>query len=71
MEKKEESRIQSASVSGGMKIVDPPYFPDKPEDNKTKLYLSFSFILALVLGTGCSLVLEVFDDTIKSEVSYS
>ena len=66
LENREEVRIQSASKTGGIKIIDPPYFPEKPEPSRKILLMIISIMLALTLGAGACYITESLDDSIKS-----
>jgi tyrosine-protein kinase Etk/Wzc len=64
--KLEESKIMAASETGGIKIIDPAYRPDKPiPKNANKFYLA-GVIVGLALGLGIGFFLELNDTTIKS-----
>lgn len=65
MEKQEEAQIQAASETGGLKVIDPPYKPEKPVNPQNEFYLIVSLILALIIGFGVCFTIDVFDDSIK------
>ncbi|HEB83811.1 MAG TPA: polysaccharide biosynthesis tyrosine autokinase [Bacteroidetes bacterium] len=66
MEKREEARIQAASETGGIKVIDPPNLPLKPEDEKKGFYAAVSLLLGLFLGFGVCFAADLFDDSFKT-----
>jgi len=66
LEGREETRIQAASETGGIKVIDPPYLPEEPEPSHAVIYLVVSIMLGLFLGTGICYVVEIMDNSIKS-----
>ena len=66
LERAEEGRIRSASLSAGIKIVDFPIMPQSPiPKNENRFYLA-GIILGLILGLGLAFLIEFNDTTIKS-----
>jgi len=57
---------QNLELKSSIKTVDPPYFPLSPEGSTRKLLIVASVIVGLVLTLFIILLLEYFDDTIKT-----
>lgn len=57
---------QNIAFKSNVKIVDPPYFPLSPESSKRKLFIVAAGMVGFILILFLILVLEYFDDTIKT-----
>jgi capsular exopolysaccharide synthesis family protein len=66
LEKAEEERIQSASSSAGIKIVDIARMPDDPIPKNEMRFYILGIVLGLALGLPLAFVLEFNDTTIKT-----
>jgi capsular exopolysaccharide synthesis family protein len=66
LEKAEEERIQSASSSAGIKIVDIARMPDKPIPKNEMRFYIMGIVLGLALGLPLAFLLEYNDTTIKT-----
>ncbi|MDP8227891.1 MAG: polysaccharide biosynthesis tyrosine autokinase, partial [Candidatus Electryoneaceae bacterium] len=67
LEKREEARIRVASEQGGIRVIDSPRLPSRPlGEGKMRKFL-FGIILALGLGIGISVLIEILDQTIIGE----
>ncbi|GBE30786.1 MAG TPA: polysaccharide biosynthesis tyrosine autokinase [Bacteroidetes bacterium] len=66
MTKREETRVQAASETGGVKIIDPPYIPVEPEDPEVMLRLIMTGLIALMIASFGAYMADLFDNTIKS-----
>lgn len=66
MTKREEARVQAASETGGVKVIDPPYIPEQPENPQTILRLIMSVLIALMVASMGAYIADMFDNTIKS-----
>ncbi len=59
-------RQQNIEKSSSIRIVDKPYYPVKPQKSKKKLTILISGIIGFVFVLGIILLLEYFDQTIKT-----
>jgi polysaccharide biosynthesis transport protein len=66
LEKGEEARIQAATGSGGIRIIDNPSVPKAPIDANTTRNLSVGLLLGLGLGFGLAVVKEMMDHSFRS-----
>ncbi len=57
---------QNIAFKSNVKIVDPPFFPLNPEASKRKLFIVAAGMVGFILILFLILVLEYFDDTIKT-----
>jgi len=57
---------QNLELQSNIKTVDPPYFPINAESSKRKLFVAAAGILGLMLVLFVVLVLEYFDNTLKT-----
>ncbi len=64
-EKREEAKIQAASETGGIKVIDPPYVPRKPENPRNSIYIAVSLILGLLFSFGVCFATDLIDDSFK------
>ena len=65
-EKYEESRITEVGQLGNVKIIDPAIEPLSPIKPKKKMNLMLGIILGLGLGIGITLLMEYFDNSVRS-----
>ncbi len=66
LEKAEEAKIKSAAETGGIKIIDNAYKPNKPlPKNAGKFYFA-GFLVGIILGVGLAFFLEIIDTSIKT-----
>jgi capsular exopolysaccharide synthesis family protein len=66
MTKREETRVQAASETGGVKVIDPPYIPTDPEDPQRMLRLIMTVMIAMMVASFGAYMADLFDNTIKS-----
>jgi capsular exopolysaccharide synthesis family protein len=66
VERGEEAKINAATGTGGIRIVDSPSIPTEPIPPKTAKFMIFGFILGLGLGVGCGFVADFIDSTMQS-----
>ncbi len=66
MTKREETRVQAASETGGVKVIDPPFIPTEEEDPQTMLRLIMTVLIALMVASFGAYMADLFDNTIKS-----
>ncbi|MCD6178380.1 MAG: LysM peptidoglycan-binding domain-containing protein [Bacteroidales bacterium] len=59
---------QNLELQSNIKTVDPPYFPLSAESSKRKLFIAAAGIVGLMLVLFVILVLEYFDNTIKTPI---
>ncbi len=59
-------RQQNIELSSNLKMVDAPFFPQKPEPSKRPLLIVVSFIGGFVLALGFFVTVEFLDNTLKS-----
>ncbi|MBN1478839.1 polysaccharide biosynthesis tyrosine autokinase [candidate division KSB1 bacterium] len=64
VEKAEEAKINAATGTGGIRIVDEPSLPERPVSNNMKRNLAVSIILACGLGFGLAFAIDFFDNSI-------
>lgn len=64
VEKAEEAKINAATGTGGVRIVDEPSLPEQPVSNNLKRNLAVSIILAFGLGFGLAFAIDFFDNSI-------
>lgn len=64
VEKAEEAKINAATGTGGIRIVDEPSLPENPISNNMKRNLAVAIILALGLGFGLAFAIDFFDNSI-------
>ena len=64
VEKAEEAKINAATGTGGIRIVDDPGMPENPISNNMKRNLAVSIILSLGLGFGLAFAIDFFDNSI-------
>lgn len=64
--KAEEARLQSASGTTGIKVVDLARMPNRPIPKNEKQYYVLSILLGFGLGIGLAFLLEMNDTTLKS-----
>jgi capsular exopolysaccharide synthesis family protein len=67
LQRGEETKIQAATGTGGISIIDRPSFPRNPISKNTTMRLLMAMILGLSLGVGIILVLEYTNNTIRSQ----
>lgn len=65
-EKLEESRIQVASVTGKVQVIDKAIPPMSKISPNHKINLLIGLFIGLLIGSGISGMIEFFDNTIKS-----
>ncbi len=66
LEKGEEARIQAATGSGGIRIIDNPSVPAGPVDANTTRNLAVGLLLGLGLGFGLAMVRDFMDHSFRS-----
>jgi len=66
LEKGEEAKIKAATGTGGIRIVDPPNWPQEPSPRGTIKNLLLAIILGLGLGIGLAIFQDYFDNTIRT-----
>ncbi len=64
IEKAEEAKINAATGSGGVRIVDEPSLPTRPVSANRKRNLAVAFILSLGLAFGAAFLRDYFDSSI-------
>ena len=64
VERSEEAKISAATGTGGIRIVDAPSKPEKPQSPHTSRNMAIAFILACGLGFGVAFALDYFDNSI-------
>jgi tyrosine-protein kinase Etk/Wzc len=64
VEKAEEAKINAATGTGGIRIVDDAGMPENPISNNMKRNLAVSIILSLGLGFGLAFAIDFFDNSI-------
>lgn len=57
---------QNLAFKSNIKVVDPPYFPLTPEGSKRKLFIVAAGLVGFIMVLFVILVLEYFDDTVKT-----
>lgn len=62
----EQARIEEASESGKLAIIDPAIAPREPINSTRLSDLVLALVLAGMLGFGSALVLDYFDDRVRS-----
>ena len=67
LQRGEESKIQAATGTGGISIIDRPAIPGYPVPVNTARNLTLALMFGLGMGFGISLVLEYADNTIRSQ----
>ncbi|MDP8238082.1 MAG: polysaccharide biosynthesis tyrosine autokinase [Candidatus Hatepunaea meridiana] len=68
IEKRETIRIEMASESGGIKVIDEPRIPSHPIPQRRGQKLALAFIVALIIGFGLAYSIDIFDNTIQGEM---
>ena len=66
VERGEEAKINAATGTGGIRIVDSPAIPTNPIPKKTAKNLIFGFIFGLGLGFGLALIVDYMDNTLRT-----
>ncbi|MDZ7345901.1 MAG: polysaccharide biosynthesis tyrosine autokinase [candidate division KSB1 bacterium] len=66
VEKAEEAKINAATGSGGVRVVDEPSLPLKPKSQNRSRNIAVAFILSLGLGFGLAFVRDYLDNSIYS-----
>ncbi len=66
LQKSEEQRMQGASISAGVKVVDVALMPKKPIPKNEARYYLIGSLIGLLLGLGLAFLIEFNDTTIKS-----
>ncbi|MFP4521326.1 MAG: polysaccharide biosynthesis tyrosine autokinase [Fibrobacterota bacterium] len=66
LEKLEEAKIEKASITGGLKIIDHAEFPSRPDKKNKAVYFVIGIIAGLILGFGGAYFYESLDTTIKT-----
>lgn len=64
VERSEEAKISAATGTGGIRIVDAPSKPEKPQSPHTARNMAISLILACGLGFGVAFAFDYFDNSI-------
>lgn len=59
-------KFQDTQLSSNLKAVDQPYFPLKPKPSKRKIIVIAVVIMCFIILLGSILVMEYFDNTLKS-----
>jgi succinoglycan biosynthesis transport protein ExoP len=67
LQRGEEAKIQAATGTGGISIIDRPAIPNYPVPVNTMRNLVLALMFGLGMGFGISLVLEYADNTIRSQ----
>ena len=67
----EEEQFQKATQSGGVKMIDPATFPDRPVPSTTPKKVMFGAIIGLTLGLGAAFLLEYMDSSLKTSEDVS
>jgi succinoglycan biosynthesis transport protein ExoP len=67
LQRGEESKIQAATGTGGISIIDRPAIPRYPVPVNTVRNLTLALMFGLGMGFGVSLVLEYIDNTFRSQ----
>ncbi|MEW6046036.1 MAG: GumC family protein [Bacillota bacterium] len=63
----EELRLQEASVTADVRIIDPAVRPTSPVAPRPLLNLAVALFLGMFVGVGATFVLEFIDTSVKSE----
>lgn len=66
LEKGEEAKIKAATGTGGIRIIDPPNWPQAPNAKGTMKNLLLGALLGLGLGVGLAFMKDYFDNTIRT-----
>jgi len=67
VEMREKKRIEMASETGGITILDNPVVPNSPINEKRLMKLFISIIAGLGMGMVISYVIDLLDNTVQSE----
>jgi tyrosine-protein kinase Etk/Wzc len=67
LQRQQEARIQAASTSGNVEIIDRAQIPTAPFSPNRKKQLTLGFLLGALLGLGLTFLLDYLDRTIKDE----
>jgi len=59
-------RQQNIELSADLKVIDPPFFPLKPQPSKRMLLIGLAFMGGLMFCMGVIIALEYFDHSIKT-----
>ncbi len=66
LEKGEEAKIEAATGTGGIRIVDPPNWPDEPNPRGTMKNLLLGALLGMGLGIGLAFFRDYLDNTVRT-----
>lgn len=66
LEKGEEAKIEAATGTGGIRIVDPPNWPDEPIPRGTMKNLLLGALLGMGLGIGLAFFRDYLDNTVRT-----
>ncbi|RPI03775.1 MAG: polysaccharide biosynthesis tyrosine autokinase [Calditrichaeota bacterium] len=64
VEKAEEAKINAATGTGGVRVVDEPSLPESPKSSNKKRNIAVAMILAMGLGFGLAFVRDYLDSSI-------
>lgn len=63
-----EASVASTMVASNVSVIAPAGVPVKPDSPRPLLYMSLAVLLGLVGGIGTALVIDYFDDSIKTSM---
>ncbi len=66
LEKGEEAKIEAATGTGGIRIVDPPTWPEQPNPRGTMKNLLLGALLGMGLGVGLAFFRDYLDNTVRT-----
>jgi len=66
LQRREEAKITEAEKVGNIRIIDPARTPKRPISPRKVLNLLIGFIVGASLGIGIALIIESFDNSIKT-----